>query len=95
MTVYAVSYVYDDRPEEIARVRPEHRSFLSALHEAGTLLASGPTVDEDEKGALLVVVAESASAALGLLDDDPFFQEGFITERRAKEWTQVFGPWAG
>jgi len=31
----------------------------------------------------------------GLLDGDPFHREGLVIGRTVREWTPVFGPWAG
>lgn len=95
VSIYAVSYVYEQNDEDLARVRPEHREFLAALHEEGTLLTSGPTFDaEGNRGALLVVTAGSAEAALDVLAADPIHVAGLVLERRALLWQPVFGDWA-
>lgn len=94
-TIVAVEYLYDPtRTTEIDEVRPAHRAFLRTLLDAGTLLASGPYVDVDAPSALLVLRAESADAALAALDADPFAEHGLITERSARVWNPVLGPWA-
>ena len=41
--------------------------------------------------ALIVVRAEDEAGALSLLDDDPFQQAGFISERIPREWNPVIG----
>jgi uncharacterized protein YciI len=94
MTVYAVLYTYDDRTTRRDEVRPEHRAFLSGLLDAGSLLASGPWAD-GAPGALLLVRADSPAAVEELLDGDPFHREGLVIGRTVREWTPVFGPWAG
>ena len=93
MTVFAVQYTYDDRPERRDEVRPEHRGYLGRLHRDGTLLASGPFAGDGAAGALLVLAAGSAQEVDSLLDADPFVREGLVTARVVREWTQVFGPW--
>ena len=58
MPTYAVRYTYDERTDVRDTFRAEHRSYLSALAEHGTLLGSGPFTDGDP-GALLVFRAAS------------------------------------
>ncbi len=93
MPIYAVTYAYDDRAALRDEVRPRHRAFLSGLHAAGVLLASGPVSGDGASGALLLLRAESPEAALRILDNDPFQEAEVIAERTAVEWTVVFGPW--
>ena len=59
MPTYAVRYTYDERTDVRDHFRAEHRSYLSALAEHGTLLGSGPFTDGDP-GALLVFRAAVA-----------------------------------
>lgn len=93
MATFAVLYTYVDDPARLDEVRPEHRSFLTALHEAGTVLASGPFTTGDA-GALLLVRAESAAAVAEILDRDPFREGALIAGRTIREWKPVIGPWA-
>lgn len=90
--IFAVHYVYDPaRNEDLARIRPEHRAFLHSLFDAEKLLASGPFGSGE---ALIIVKADTADAALTLLEDDPLNTVGVIAERDAQEWQPVIGPWA-
>ncbi|MBM7825391.1 uncharacterized protein YciI [Arcanobacterium pluranimalium] len=90
--IAAVFYTYDPaRAEDLTHARPAHREFLRGLLNNGELLASGPFLDG---GALLIVRAEDADAALALLENDPLNIEGIITERKALMWDPVLGPWA-
>ncbi|MEE6280994.1 YciI family protein [Georgenia sunbinii] len=92
MTAFAVEYVYDPaRTDDLATVRPEHREFLAGLVAAGSLLASGPWLDNAAPGALLIVVAEDLDAAQRLLDDDPFHRAHLITHRTLRPWNPVIG----
>ncbi|WP_199421709.1 YciI family protein [Actinotalea solisilvae] len=99
MSVYAVHYTYDQRTGERDRVRPAHRAFLGDLHDAGTLLASGPWagpthgVQAEPDGALLLVRAEDVAGVERLLDADPFALAGLVAGRSVRPWTPVFGPW--
>jgi uncharacterized protein len=92
MNTYAVNYFYVADDETMNEVRPIHRAWLTQQLEAGTLLASGPMVDNP--GALLIFKAESVEALAGLLDQDPFDQAGCIGERVINQWNPVFGPWS-
>lgn len=95
MPIFAVEYLYDpDRPDDRDRIRPEHRAFLQSLAETGTILVRGPYADDQPPGALIVVSADDAAAALRALDPDPFHREGVILERTLREWTPVGDhPW--
>lgn len=100
MQTYAIEYVYDARTDLRDQVRPEHRRFLGALVESGSLLASGPwtgprtDLAEQPDGALLLVRAASAQDAAALLDEDPFVLHGLVTSRTLRPWNPVLGPWA-
>ena len=88
--IYAVEYHYvTDKDEEMAAVRPSHRAFNGRLADEGRLLAAGPYVGTHD--ALIVVRAEDEAGALSLLEEDPFQQAGFISERIAREWNPVIG----
>lgn len=92
MSVFAVEYVYDPaRTDDIAVIRPEHREFLTGLAEEGSLLASGPWLDNAAPGAMLLVVAEDLGAAQRLLDDDPFHRAHLITSRTLRPWNPIVG----
>lgn len=96
MNVIAIEYVYDPaRSDLIDEVRPRHREFIAGLHSEGTVLASGPFAGTDTPGALLLLAVESEAVALEALDADPFQEAGVITQRTARAWTPVTGPWAG
>ena len=51
---------------------------------------SGP-LGGDEPGALLVFTAADAEEVAELLDKDPFWPLGLITERAIRPWTLVYG----
>jgi uncharacterized protein len=87
MAIFAVTYVYTSDTDTRDQLRPEHRAFLSAQDG---LLLSGPT---DDDGALLVWEAKSAAEIEEILDDDPFWTAGLISERAVVGWTPVLGPW--
>lgn len=93
MAIFAVTYAYDQNSGLRDELRPSHRGFLSGLHAAGALLASGPVESDGSAGALIIVRADSAEGALALLGSDPFLEAGTIAERQAVAWNPVIGPW--
>jgi uncharacterized protein YciI len=93
MPTYAVRYTYDERADVRDTFRPEHRSYLAALAEHGTLLGSGPFTDGDP-GALLVFRAASPEIIDAILSDDPFVREGLVAHTDVRGWDVVLGPWS-
>ena len=93
MSTYAVSYTYTDDVATRDEVRPSHRAFLRALNADGVVRASGPV--DGGVGALLILEAESADAALAVLDEDPFALRGLVAERGVRQWDVVIGGLAG
>lgn len=94
MPVIAVHYTYSGDTALADAHRDEHRAFLRTLHADGTLVLSGPYAVHPQSGspsALLVLRAESAEAALAVLEQDPFLLRGVIVDRSAREWTVVIG----
>ena len=91
MAVFAVTYLYSAEPDELNLIRPSHRAWLGERLAEGTLLASGPMVNNPT--ALLIWRGESVEALATLLNDDPFDIAGYIGERTITEWNPVFGPW--
>ena len=92
MAVFAVTYLYSADPDDLNLIRPSHRAWLSERLADGSLLASGPMVDNPT--ALLIWRADSLEALAKLLDQDPFDIAGYIGERTITEWNTVFGPWS-
>lgn len=91
MATFIVEYTYDPRcAAEMDEVRPTHRAHLSQLHEAGIVRLVG-SWKEPAPGALIIVEADSTEAALQALNEDPFYQSGFIAQRNAHPYTIVFG----
>ena len=69
--------------------RPAHRAYLTKLHEAGQLVASGPF--SDNYGALIVYEADTREAAEQLMRDDPFHATGVFVRWDLRPWKLVFG----
>ncbi|WP_418276966.1 YciI family protein [Isoptericola jiangsuensis] len=93
MAFIAVTYTYADAPERLDETRPEHRAYLGRLHEAGTVVVSGPlpASSDHRAGALLILRADDADDALRTLQDDPFQVAGLIEACTAREWVPVIG----
>ncbi|MFC6012674.1 YciI family protein [Nocardia lasii] len=93
MPIFAVHYTYTDATAaDRASNRPEHRAWLNALVEAGTVLSSGPY--PDGSGALLIFRADDAATLDALLPQDPFAKLGLIEAVRPVEWLPVMGAFA-
>lgn len=92
MAVFAVTYLYSAEPDDLNLIRPSHRAWLAERLAEGSLLASGPMVNNPT--ALLIWRAESVESLSKQLDDDPFDIAGYIGERTITEWNPVFGPWS-
>ena len=92
MPIFAVTYLYTAPANQVAEIRPLHRTWLSELLEKNVLLASGPMVDTPE--ALLIFRSESAEDLAKLLDNDPFDVAGCIGSRTIQNWNPVLGPFS-
>ncbi|MEV6224083.1 YciI family protein [Nocardia fluminea] len=93
MPIFAVHYTYSESTAaDRATHRPEHRGWLNALVDAGTVLSSGPY--PDGSGALLLFRTEDSSSLTDLLTDDPFAKLGLIDAVRVVEWLPVMGAFA-
>lgn len=89
MPYATVTYTYQASPEAMAEIRASHREFLQS-HDG--LRLSGPFGSGE--GALLIFEADAGELETWL-DDDPFWQAGFISERVVEEWLPATGPWKG
>jgi uncharacterized protein YciI len=92
VAVFAVTYLYSAEPDDLNLVRPSHRAWLTERLADGSLLASGPMVNNPT--ALLIWRAESVESLAALLDQDPFDIAGYIGERTITEWNPILGPWS-
>lgn len=91
MSAYAVTYAYVPENEEMAAIRPTHVEFLKSLHERGTLLVSGRLTECDPLGALLIIEGDSVADVEAIMDEDPIFSGGFVSERLVRRWNIAFG----
>lgn len=89
MALFVVEQTYV--PEKFAAVRPRHREYLSSLVAEGTVAVAGP-VDGDT-GGLVIYRANDREELRKILDADPYYVEGAISERTVREFTPVLGAW--
>ena len=95
MAIYAVTYTYAANSTEARdQHRPAHREDVGKLSEEGVNLVSGPFGPGDAPGALLLLRADSAEAALAYTEPDPFRTEGLVSDVSVREWIPVVGPLA-
>jgi uncharacterized protein YciI len=95
MAVFAVHYTYNkEQAAQRDLYRAAHRGYLRELLAEGSLLASGPYVDDENPGALLIFQAASADVVVAQLTIDPFVANGLVANADVREWAQAMGPWA-
>jgi uncharacterized protein YciI len=87
VALFAVRITYGDRAVR-DQARPAHRAYLQELLDRGNLIQSGPF--SDDSGALLIYEADSQAALQAILDKDPYWISGSLSDVEIKEWTIVF-----
>lgn len=95
MNTYAVIYEYE--PKLLSLIdnwRPAHRTYLRELHKQGKLFTSGHLRDATTAGALLIMNTNSGKEARELLEQDPFFLHGLVTNIIVREWKPTIGELA-
>jgi hypothetical protein len=85
---YAAIATYTSDASTIAKARPAHREYLTALIQQGKLIISGPF--SDDSGGLLVYEAETAAQVEKLIAEDPFATEGVFISWEIRPWNVVF-----
>ena len=95
MSAYAVTYAYVPENEEMAAIRPTHVDFLKSLHENGDLLISGRLTECDPLGALLIIKGESVEEVEEIMNQDPIYSGGFVSERLVRKRKIAFGDIEG
>lgn len=90
--MYAIAIIRYRRPlEEVTTVTDEHRAYLRKLHEAGTLIASGPLSPRTGGALLLRVADENVQDALDRVrNGDPYVRKG-MAQYELLPWTPGIG----
>lgn len=74
----------DFLPEDMNEMRDPHREYNIALKAEGKLLCAGPLVDYSF--VLYIFNVDSDEEARSLVEGDPFFKCGFLTDYEIDEW---------
>ena len=80
----------DQYKEKRKPYRNNHLALAKAAYENGDLIMGG-ALDDPADGAVLVFKGESAAAARAFAENDPYVQNGLITEWSVRPWTVVIG----
>jgi len=87
MAMFAVQLRFTDTERRMA-VRPAHREYLTALREAGKLVAAGPFADQ--AGALLVYDVADEAELREILAKDPYTPADVYEIAALNEWQPLF-----
>jgi len=90
--VYAIAIIrYRRALEEVLTVTSEHRAYLRALYDSGTLLASG-ALDPRNGGALLLRVPDDNvdESLNSIRDNDPYVKKG-VAQYELLPWVPSTG----
>jgi uncharacterized protein YciI len=82
--------VVDDYVNKRVPIRDEHLSIANKAVEKGQLMLGG-AFDNRVGGAALVFKTEDRSAVEDFVKNDPYVQNGLITDWKIREWTVVIG----
>jgi len=91
MPLFALTYRYIADADAVSAHRPEHRTYLRSLADAGQLLLAGPLGEPGPPGGLLIVDVENFARVEELADNDPFHARGILQERSIRPWTLSIG----
>ena len=87
MPTYVREIAMEPGDERRLAVRPEHRTYVQDLFDAGNIRMSGPLADDT--GAVIVYAADDVEHARALVADDPYVREGVVREVSLREWNVV------
>lgn len=91
MNYYALFYqVVDDYIIRRAEYRDEHLTLAKKAYEKGHLILAGAFSDPPD-GALLVFKASDKSVVEDFVKNDPYANNGLVTNWEIREWTVVIG----
>jgi uncharacterized protein YciI len=76
--------------ERRAPYREQHLTLAQAAHERGELVMAGALADPAD-GAILIFKGENPSVAEAFVHQDPYVENGLITEWEVRPWTVVIG----
>lgn len=76
--------------ERRAPYREQHLANANAAHERGELVMAGALSDPAD-GSILIFKGESPSVAEAFVHQDPYVENGLITEWEVRPWTVAIG----
>jgi uncharacterized protein len=91
VALFALIYHYSEDAQLVAEHRPEHRRYLTGLHESGQLLMAGPLGDPGPPRGLLVLDVDTDADVRAIAEADPFTARGVIVDHTIGAWTVSFG----
>lgn len=94
MDMFVARYQYIADADKIAEHRPQHREFLTSLHNQGLLLASGPLPNTTPAQAVLIFRADSEEHIRTTLAADPFMVNDVVASLDIDQWLPVIGDFA-
>lgn len=70
-----------------------HALYLRKMIKKGYLIVSGPTVDnqKDVKEAYLIFKVKHRNTLMELLEQDPYWYKGLVSNYSIDEWKPIFG----
>lgn len=94
--LYAITYVFKDGiNEKRSAVRDQHIAHMNGAEDR--LKAAGPIMQsddsEDAHGSLIVIEAQSQTAASLFSDTDPYVQAGIVESVTIRPWNAILGAW--
>jgi uncharacterized protein YciI len=82
--------VVSDYVTRRAEFRAAHLALAEAARERGELVLAG-ALDEPVDGAVLVFDVDDESTVEAFVRNDPYVQNGLVTEWRVRKWSVVAG----
>lgn len=92
MTFFVLEYRYADLDAR-ARVRTDHLTYMSSLHEEGKVVLAGPV--GDGSGAMVVLSVDSEEEALQIVKGDPYTGAGVGADHVLRPWNVVIPAQSG
>ena len=84
---------YDYVPDYLERrstVRAEHMAHVQPYLERGELVLGGAFANPAD-GAVILFRSETSEVAERFAAEDPYVEQGLVTDWRVREWTTVVG----
>src|SRR4051812_1721609 len=91
LQTHVVIYRYVDDSLARDHHRADHRTFIRDLHDQGHLIFSGPFIEPDLPGAVLMMMGSSVEEIHRILDNDPFHRAGLIYLREVRGFRMGIG----